>query len=48
MREIVEHFCIGFLAALVTLSILGMYVSFLHEGGVFYTTTVNFMKSICG
>ena len=48
MREIVEHFGIGFLAALVTLSILGMYVSFLHEGGVFFIMSVNFMKSICG
>lgn len=48
MKEILEHFGLGFLAVLAVVGMMQIYVALLDEGGILYMAVSSFMQSICG
>jgi len=48
MREVLEHFGIGFLELVGCAGIVRIIVSFTIEGGIIRTFVVNYMRTLCG
>lgn len=48
MKEIIEHFGVGFLQLLGGITFLGIFVACIRPGGVLCDIALAFMTDLCG